>query len=154
MARLTNPIYQWGWMTRTNDFPVVITPPLITNAGFPGLVCLQTASALALTKPPNPPGVGSKVNITGFRRVNPRQPGLSGIYKIVGIIPPVAPATTPWIYALAETQGVAIANVEGVGQAAPLDLTFQQYFAFDTIRASGKKRGGRYGLSLGRLPRR
>ena len=146
MTFLTNPINGWGFLTRTADVPVTITG-VLTNAGFPGLIAITTANQLALTSPPATPGVGSRVNITGFRRVNPTQLGLSGVYKIAGIIAPVAPAASPWTYILAATQGVTVANVGGIGQVAPLSLGFTPYVGFDTIRATGKKRGGRYALS-------
>lgn len=153
MNYLINPANGWGFMTRTNDFPITALG-LATNAGFPGLIGVQTAAPLILTTPPTPAGVGSRVNITGYRRVNPRQTGLSGLYKVAGIVGPVAPATTPYLYLLAGTQGVALSNVSGIGSIAPLDMTFQSYFSFDTIRATGKKRGGRYGLSAGKSLRR
>jgi hypothetical protein len=121
----------------------------VTNAGFPGMIGVPTYSQL--------PNVGfaqgdtHEIYITGYRRINPRIPGLSGAWTVGGITAPVPPATFPWTYYLMNSGNVSPSNFSSIGQVAPLKFLYPNYGPFWSVdKAVTRKRGESIGARRGR----
>lgn len=140
---------RWGYRTRSSQNTVVAVGPPVTNAGFPGMVGIQVFSTL--------PGVvvGGQVWLSGWRRLNPRIPGLAGAWTVAGILPPTAPNQTPTTYFLANSGNVSPTNFKGIGSIAPLSFNYTPYgLGYLVEKAVTRKRGESVGLRRGRLLRR
>ncbi len=143
----------WGYRARQRGNSVNVLQ-INTNAGFPNTVGIVTQNALpgiGFGPTANPPGTSLEVYLTGQRRVNTRIPGLSGAWTVSAILPPVAPATSPYTYFLAGSGNVVPTNFPKPGVIAPLDYQYVPYSWFWTLdRAGTRKRGGSIGLRRGR----
>lgn len=94
--------------------------------------------------------VGSKVLLSGWRRVNPRSPGLTGIWTLAGV-PAAGQIGPPFIYYLLNSQNVLPNNFKTVGQIGLLVYIFETLgFTSTAKRITSRKRGGRLLLPLGR----
>jgi hypothetical protein len=99
------------------------------------------------------PGLIQEVYLTGWRRKNPRLPGLAGAWKVASILPPVAPATQPWIYYLLGSTNVDPTNFSSVGKIAPLTYQYPAYGIYWQLeRAVTRKRGESIARRRGRSP--
>lgn len=140
-----------SWNFRVQGGANAVSPVLqvVTSAQFPNTVGIQVSGPLAGAPAP----VGGnyppfEVVLRGFRRSNTRVPGLSGVYQVVGTIPPVAPATT-YTYFLGETGNVVISNITRIGNAQVQSFQTAQYAQITPSRAGHRKRGVRTGQPLG-----
>jgi hypothetical protein len=133
---------QWGFRSRFGEPGIPITSVgLATGVGSN----IGLFSMVNLGVP-----VGSDVYLTGFRRSNTRQPGLSGSYQVIGIIPPGS-GVTSWETILGETGNVVPSNFISMGTAQPLVYQYVPYIACTPRRATSRKRGGSFGRPRGRL---
>ena len=89
-------------------------------------------------------GVGDKVLVTGFRSVNPRQKGLSGVYKILAI-------QSGNVYVLAGTTAAQAANVKPLpGHVADLSYKVAKYTSCTPLKGTSRKRGNSFGRPAGK----
>ncbi len=139
---------QWGYRVRDRSTPFQAGVP-VTNAGYPGMIGIPTFNQL-----PNVgflPGNTHEIYITGYRRINPRLQGLSGVWRVGAILPPVAPAVFPWTYFLLNSGNVSPTNFSTIGQAAPLAYLYEPYGPFWSVdKAVTRKRGESIGARRGR----
>lgn len=134
----------WGYQaTRFSALTQAAGAPVTLNL-YPGMVGIPTQAPLA--------GVilGSQVLMRGWRRNNVRLAGLSGFYQVAAIVPPTAPASTPYTYFLSRTGNVSPTNFETVGQIGLATPQLEVYTNYSFIRAVKRSRGGSYGLPRGR----
>lgn len=127
---------RWGNLQKTPTNKQVAVP-IVPAAPWAAYAALQLGGALA--------GVtGSKILVKGFRRINPRLPGLSGVYKILQVL-------SGNTYVLANTQAAQVANVQPEpGQAYDLAYTVTPYISATIVKGTTRKRGGSYGAPRGR----
>jgi len=128
-------IFNWG-----NTYTVT---NVLTNIAFPGEIGIQTAFQLVfgLTPP--------RVNLKGFRKVNVRQAGLNGLYRVDPLSPGLqSGAVAPFTYYLANTVQVNVANILDKGYVSPEAYQYDSYgfsgptgSGFSIIRATHRKRG-------------
>lgn len=133
----------WAYRQISNAFPTQSTGPPVTNATYPQSIGIVTAASVGLV-------AGEQAYLTGWRRINPRSPGLSGYHRIVGVLAPVAPATGPWTYFLSQTGNVNPLNFVAPGQIGSLTYNYPLYNDWDPIRVVKRARGGSYALPRGR----
>jgi hypothetical protein len=133
----------WAYRQISNDFPSTAQSLPVTSATYPQTVGIVVPATLNVA-------AGQQVYLTGWRRTNPRAPGLQGYYRVVGVIPPVAPATGPWTYFLSGTGNVSPTNFVGPGQIAAVSYKYPLYSGYGIVGALSHKRGGSVGLPRGR----
>lgn len=141
-----NALIAGGWGCRSWKATVPIQS-LGLQAGIqtPPLIGVQLATA-------QPWAVGQKVLLGGWRRINPRSPGLSGVYTIVGV-PPATQTTPPFVYYLFGTQNVSPTNFKTIGTIGLLSFEIVPFNGPPDLKGVTRKRGGRSLLPLGRLLR-
>jgi hypothetical protein len=144
----------WGYRIKTPAQSVQAQPP-VTNVNFPNSVGIVTQNAL-----PNIgfnstafPGTNTQVVLSGWRRENTRLSPLNGEWTVIGILPPAAPATSPYTYFLYHSGNVPVDNYVKPGKIAPLTFQYVPYSAFwSPDKYARRKRGERFGARVGRSP--
>lgn len=124
----------WGWLTRTQSV-LFQASGLVTNAAFPGMLGIQVNGQLA--------GVvqGSQILVKGWRRTSVKaSPPLSGVYKVGGVLSPVAPSTL-WTYFLVNSSLLPPSNFFTLGQVGAYTPSFQVYNNIQPVEATSRKRG-------------
>lgn len=116
---------------------------LVTNALYPNAVGVQVAAQLANVD------IHSEVFLSGWRRSNPRVPGLAGAFQVIGVIP-AGVSSGSWTYFLGETGNVSPTNFLNLGRIGLLQYDLVQYANYFVRRATTRKRGGSYGLPHGK----
>jgi hypothetical protein len=138
----------WGWLTQQRT-PYVQVQGLVTNAAFPGMVGVVTAGPLGtLLNPQNIP-VNTQVRMRNWRRLCVRQPRLSGVWFLGGILTPVAPSTL-WTYFLFNSGQVPLTNYKSYGQIGLLTPGFATYQAATASIGTTRKRGATSNRPRGR----
>lgn len=97
---------------------------------------------------PNVP-VGAEAYLTGFKVANPRRPNLSGAYIVAAVIPPSS-GQASFTTVLYRTTDVDTGNFQQLGSIQPLQFQYLPYQTWRPVRVTHRKRGGSYGLPLGR----
>lgn len=145
----------WGFRTRLSEFPAQVVG-LVSNALYPQMLGVVVGSALvSVAHPGHNLGVGEEVYLSGWRRRNTRVPGLEGAYEVLGVLPPAAPpAVQNYTYFLANTGSVDPLNFLGLGTVDVLDYMVTPYARWGISKAGTRKRGGSFGLPVGRSPTR
>lgn len=147
-----DPTFSPGWVKAFNRYMVTLAAAWgwrrISNAGTVPVIGVDTtthpAGELGVTVGAaiNFAGGPVKVNITGFRSVNPRKRGLSGIYSVDQTDATYPPTAKPFTYFLRGTSAANGANLTTqLGSVAPLAYLIEQYASADIIRATHRKRG-------------
>jgi hypothetical protein len=141
----------WGYRARDNAGDVKSAGDPTAGPGPDFHIGIQTSLAL--------PGVGTGVGqtlhvyLTGWRRKNPRLPGLSGVWQVSLIAPPIAPAAGPWTYYLQGSSRVDATNFVSIGKIGPLAYKYPAYGPYWSIeRAVTRKRGESIARRRGRSP--
>lgn len=135
----------WGWLTQRDEVFQAVNA-IVTNAAFPGTVGVQLTSQVAFSDPLHP-----KLRIKGFRRLNTRLQNIDGVWTVSGVLPPTAPATSPWTYFLLNSASVGVGNYANQGVAAPYQATFRIISSVQPVKTVSRKRGGSLGLPRGKL---
>jgi hypothetical protein len=132
----------WGYRSRDaiGDMNAV---GISTSALYPNAVGISSLTTLPGV------GLGKEVFLSGWRRINPRVPGLSGAYNVVGYNP-AGVSTAFDTYFLGETGNVAPTNLIPFGKIGPLVYDYVQYQSWSTRKAVSRKRGGSFDLPRGR----
>ncbi|HKV98066.1 MAG TPA: hypothetical protein VJR90_11350 [Gammaproteobacteria bacterium] len=141
-----NTLVTGGWGCRSWKATVPVQAlGLQSGTQVPPLIGVQLAAQQPWT-------VGQKVLLGGWRRVNPRSPGLTGVYTVVQV-PPAGQAGPPFVYYLFGTQNVSPTNFKSVGTIGLLQYEVAPFLSGQMDRGVTRKRGGRSLLPLGRLQR-
>lgn len=125
----------------------VLTPAIGLQQGpqTPPLIGVQLAT--------NPGwALNSKVLLGGWRRANPRSPGLTGVYTLAGV-PLATQVVPPYVYYLYGTANVSPSNFKTIGSIGLVVYSVAQFTAAQVDKATTRKRGGRVALPLGRFSR-
>lgn len=134
ISQLTNG--NWGCAQKSTLAPQVATA-VVPGAPWVGNAAVATAAPLAAI-------AGSRILVKGFRSINPRAKGISGVYIVAAVL-------AGNVYVLSGTTAAQVANVKTLpGTAADLTFAPQRYTGCVPIKAATRKRGGRVFLPLGR----
>lgn len=136
---------QWGCRSWKGTTPVQATGAPVSGPQVPPLVGIPVATL-------QPWVVGQKVLLSGWRRVNPRSPGLSGLFTLFAV-PPASQVAPPFIYYLYGTQNVVPTNFKTTGQIGLVNYVIEPFANAVIVKATTRKRGVRTGGPLGRFSR-
>lgn len=131
----------WGFRSR-NKLPGTMVNAVASQPGYNNNIGVSTAVD---------PGIsaGSEANLTGFKRINTRVPGLAGAYEVIAVIQPGS-GNPNWITVLGETGNVQEDNFFKLGVIAPLTFQYLPYHNWRVVRATHRKRGASFGAPRGR----
>lgn len=133
----------WGYRFRTQT-GITQSTGLTVSATSPAQIGVGVGAAI--------PGVtvGSQVVLSKWRRTSTRQPGLSGVFTVANIVN--GGAFAPVVYYLWDTAGQSPSNFAKPGFIALAGVNYAAYQTYGIEKVVSHKRGGRIGLSRGRLP--
>lgn len=148
-----------GWASLFKNFQKALTSGLI---GYRTWLTTLRVQSLGLQSGPQVPPligvqlptvqawtVGQKVLLGGWRRVNPRAAGLSGIYTLAGV-PPAGQVGPPYVYYLLNTSQVNPTNFKSIGTVGLATFSFTAITSANLDEGTTRKRGGRVFLPVGR----
>lgn len=134
---------QWGCQSQVNT--------VLQQAVGPPTDGPQTQPLIGITVAAQQPTwtVGSDMLVKGWKRVNPRSPGLTGRYILAAPLPTIA----PWTYYLLNTQAVSPTNFKTIGKIGLLSQTIELFTLATLDTVTTRKRGVRTLGPLGRFSR-
>jgi len=146
LNRFINELQTGGWGCRSWKATVAIQAIGITQGTQnPPLIGVELATN------PNWP-VNSKVLLGGWRRTNPRSPGLSGVFTVQGVPLPTQ-VNPPFIYYLWGTANVNPNNFKTIGTIGLVQYQIVTFQGFLIDKGTTRKRGVRTLAPLGKFSR-
>jgi hypothetical protein len=134
----------WQFRVKAPLAPSDVVTAQNVTVPVPG-VTITTNAPLA-GQPTQPP---YEVNLSGFRRSNTRQPGLSGLYRVL-VVTPAPPLAGAQTFLLGETGNVQATNFLKLGTVAVNNFAFASYNLVKVVKSGTRKRGGSAAAPRGR----
>lgn len=131
----------FGYARRQNG-PGQAVKKIGTDAGFPGMVYVQTGVAIGAD-------VGDNVQVKGFRRSNLRSRSINGIWQVADVQTISGPPTVT-NYFLRNSGGVDPLNFTKNGTVAVQSYAVTAYQSGEVAKVVTRRRGGSIGLPRGR----